>query len=346
MAKFLLNISRQQLYKLIVLTLLNKFDFFIAIEGGTGTGKSTLAIHIARGVKSEFRRLFRLEPETVEYYYEKVIKKQMVTIEEFINYLLELKKQKAYDYNPHKDLIYDQKSMIRALSSWNRIFIPDEMINITFNRDFQGDAQKKIIKLVNMYRDHQNLIIASVPSFQTLDVQIKNLTKMRISIAKRGAGVIQTPNKIIYGKDKWDSANNEKIEREWLMLGCKPKYKKLTTARGLIAFPPLTKGVEKEYHGIKNNKRSNIVEVEMGIKKEEDKKEPHEICYDLLINGRIKNVHELNGFAIANGMESESLKGKIRRLLEKNCKGTIGEHFWDKRARKDGNEDALVSLTQ
>jgi KaiC/GvpD/RAD55 family RecA-like ATPase len=350
MAKFLLHITRQALCKLIVLTLLNKFDFFLCIEGNTGVGKSTLAIHIARGVKAEFRRLYRLQEDTVRYYYERVIKKQMITEEEFCQYLLELKEKKAYDYNPFEDLIYDQKSMMRALSSWNRIFVPDEMVNITFNRDFQGDAQKKIIKLLNMYRDHCNLIIASVPQFQTLDIQVKNLTKMRVSVEKRGAGVLQTPNKVIYARDKWDSANNEKIEREWLLHGGKPKYTKLTTARGLIAFPPLTKRLFNEYQKIKNDKRSNIVEVEMGIGKEQVKKEPVEQIYDMLVEGKIRNSVELGGMALLHGMTFNALSEKLRRKLIKECKGTlVTEFYWDKKskmARNRGNEDALVSLVR
>lgn len=343
MAKFLLKISRETLCKIIVLTLLNKFDFFLCIEGGTGTGKSTLAIHIARGVKAEFKRLFSLDPDTVEYYYEKVIKNQMIGMEEFCLNLLKLKKEKAYDYNPCKDLIYDQKNMIRGLSSWHRIIIPDEMINITFNRDFQSEEQKKIVKLINMYRDHKNLIIASAPQFQNLDVQIKNLTKMRISIAKRGVGVIQTPNKVIYAKDKWDSANNEKIEREWLMHGGRPKYTKLTTARGLVHFPPLSHKLEEEYQKIKNEKRTNIVEKDMGIVQEKERKEPIEQIYEELITGKIRNSHQLDGFALAHDIDPQSCKERLRRLILKNRKGTgLSEFYWDKKAKKEG--DALTSL--
>jgi KaiC/GvpD/RAD55 family RecA-like ATPase len=343
MGKFLLKISRPNLCKLIVLTLLNKFDFFLCIEGNTGTGKSTLAIHIARGVKQEFRRLFRLKPETVEYYYKKVIEKQNVSIEEFCQYLLQLKKENAYNYNPYNDLIYDQKNMMRGLSAWRRIIIPDEMINITFNRDFQGDAQKKIIKLLNMYRDHNNFIIASVPQFNTLDVQIKNLTKMRVSIAKRGVGVVQTPNKIMYGKDKWDSANNEKIERQWLIQGGKPRYTKLTTSRGLISFPTLPKSIEAEYQKIKNSKRSNIVEVELGIIREE-KKDPFSVIYGLLLDGKVRNVSELTGLAKGMGLDGNAIQGRLHRQLVKECKPTLSEHYWDKKARKNENTSALATL--
>jgi hypothetical protein len=54
---------------MIVATLLNKYDFFLVIEGGTGIGKSTLAFHIASKVAQEFRRLYRLNEERIEYYY-------------------------------------------------------------------------------------------------------------------------------------------------------------------------------------------------------------------------------------------------------------------------------------
>jgi hypothetical protein len=158
---------------------------------------------------------------------------------------------------------------------------------------------------------------------------------MRISIAKRGAGVVQTPNKVIYAKDKWDSANNEKIEREWLMQGGKPKYTKLTTARGLISFPPLNSKVEDEYHKIKNEKRSNIVEVDMGIVKEQEKKEPFDIIYEQLINGKVRNVHQLEGMALAHGLDPTTIKAKINRTLVKDCKGSLTDLFWDKKAKKD-----------
>lgn len=345
MAKFLLRIKLQVLCKLIVLTLLNKFDFFLCIEGNTGTGKSTLAIHIARGVKAEFKRLYDLKPETVEYYYERVIKQQQITIEKFVTMLLELKEKKAYMYNPYRDLIYNKKAMIDGLVSWKRIIIADEMIGISFNRDFQTEDQKKIIKLINMNRDHCNLIIASVPQFQNLDVQIKNMTKMRISVARRGAGILQTKNKTIYAKDRWDSANNEKIEREWLIKGGKPKYTRLTTARGLIHFPPLCRRVEEEYQKIKNDKRSNIVEVEMGITKEVEKKDPKDLIYDLIINRKVRSRVQFDGMCIAHGLDPETIRSALTRKIQKNCVGTsITEFYWDKKAKNEVNDDAFTSL--
>lgn len=335
MSKILYKISRDNLIKIIVATLLNKFDFFIAIEGNTGTGKSTLAIHIARGVRAEFHRLFLLKPLTVEYYYERIGKKQGYSIEQFCDLILELKKEKAYNYNPNEDLIYDRNSMIKCLNSRYRIFIPDEMVAISFNRDFQTDEQKKIIKLINMMRDRRNLILACIPSFSTMDVQVKNLTKMRISVMKRGLAIIQTPNKIIYGKDRWDSTNNEKIEREWLMKGMNPKYNKLTTARGMMFFPKLPASVEKIYQKIKDEKRTKIFEKEFAGKNE--KKNIYDETIERLLAGKLRNIHWLDSLAVANNLEPNSFRAGIRsRLVKMGKNPLISDYFFDRKGREAG----------
>jgi len=333
MAKFLLKMDLDYLGKMVVCTLLNKFDFFLVIEGNTGTGKSTLAIHLARKVKAEFRKLFRGDLPTIEYYYEQVIKKREMSMEEFINLLIEMKEKKSYDFKMQNDLIYTQSAMKNHLSKWHRIFVPDEMINITFNRDFSSDEQKQIIKMINMYRDHQNFIIASVPSFQTLDVQIKNLTKMRISIAKRGAGVVQTPNKIFYGKDKWDSANNEKIERQWLVKGGKPKYAKLTTARGIVRFKALPKKLEEKYQKIKDKKRTDILNKD---KKPNEKKSIEDRTIELLEAGEVRDSRQLEGMGLMEGYKHGSFTNKIRRELLKRRKNThLTDYYWDGRGSKN-----------
>ena len=79
------------LVRTIVASLLNKYDFFAIIEGNTGTGKSTLAFHIAHKVATEFKRLYKLDPDTVEYYYERIGRKAKLTEEEFVDKILKLK---------------------------------------------------------------------------------------------------------------------------------------------------------------------------------------------------------------------------------------------------------------
>ena len=230
MSRTILKWNFPHLVQMIVATLLNKYDFFMVIEGGTGIGKSTFAYHVASNVAQEFRRLYNLKENVVEYYYERVGKRQGLTEEEFVNKILLLKENKEYKFVPSKALIYTQEELQRSLASWHSISIPDEMINITFNRDFYSEKQKDIIKMLNMFRDHENLTIACVPQFQTLDNQIKNLCKMKITIKKRGIAIIHTPNSVVYCKDKWDQATNEKIEREWIIKKITSHFKNLVTS--------------------------------------------------------------------------------------------------------------------
>ena len=215
MAKLVVRWSMTKLVYMIVKILLSDFDAFIIIEGNRGLGKSTLAIHIARKIARCFKLLGMAD---------------------------------RYKFNWNKSLIYTKKETLNFFHQWHKNGIADEMINVTFNRDFYDPDQKNVIKMINMNRDHCNLFIACVPQFQTLDTQIKNLCKLRITVVRRGLAIIQTPNRTIYVKDKWDQATNEKLEREWLQKGIsKPAYSKLTTFRGILRFPKLHPTAEAKY---------------------------------------------------------------------------------------------------
>jgi len=330
-----------KLVQVIVASLLNKYDFFMVIEGGTGIGKSTLAYHIGHKVALEFKRLYKLDHDTVEYYYERVGRKAGLTEEEFVDKLLRLKEADAYRFSPKKCLIYTQEEMQNALASWNSMSIPDEMINITFNRDFYSEKQKDIIKMLNMFRDHENLSICCVPLFQNLDTQIKNLTKMKITVKKRGIAIIHTPNNVIYCRDKWDSATNEKIERVWVTKKLvRPNYAQLTTFRGLVKFPKLTKRQEQLYQQVKNDKRAVVLRDDMGIEVDEKEKfDPFADLMERLINGAIKSGEYLKGYADTQGMSIDTLNGRIKRELDKRKKNNmISSYYYNKKAKQDADD--------
>jgi len=329
--------SFDKLVKTIVATLLNKYDFFCVVEGNVGIGKSSLAVTLALKIKREFRRLKKLDYKTIKYYYKTLqFKEKGISEEEFVQYLIELNKIKAYNFTYNKGLIYNKEGLQNFLNGWRGIAICDEMINVAFNRDFFSEEQKNIIKLLNMMRDHNNLTLACVPSFNVLDNQIKNLCKMRLSVVRRGIALIQTQNKTMYSKDKWDTAYNEKIEREWLMKKTKkPQYARLTTFRGLVKFPKLSPSIEAKYQKVKDAKRNKIATEEMGIKFEEEET-VEEKLYKRLIDGGIKNMQIIEGVAIANDITSEQLKGRLRRMLEKEGKNTaLTSYFWGKKAKED-----------
>ena len=283
--------------------LQNKFDCVIIIEGNRGLGKSTLAIHLARGVAREMKR----------------------------------RGVKDYKFNWRGSLIYTRKETKAFLQKWKGNGIADEMINVAFNRDFYNEDQKDIIKQLNMNRDHCNFFQQCVPQFQVLDNQIKNLCKIRITVVRRGVAIIQTPNKSIYSVDRWDQRINEKIERQWISKGIKnPHYTKLTTFRGLLRFPALREASEIKYQLIKDTKRNAVAQEEMGIGKEEEKeKDPVQVFVKLLTDGKIRSGVYMEGYAMANGLTKVQLQTKVVTVLKKDGSDhRLSSYYWDKKAQR------------
>lgn len=242
-----------------------------------------------------------------------------------------------YRFHPKTCLLYKREDVIKFLNKWKVTGIADEMINVTFNRDFYSEGQKDIIKMLNMNRDHCNFLIACVPAFQTLDNQIKNLTKMRITVLKRGKAIIQTPNKTIYSKDKWDSTVNEKIERKWIMdKNKKPNYSRLSTFRGAVSFPALREKSQKFYDEVKTAKRNEIYDEKYGEKeKEEEKKEEqkkeeqpiHLKIVEMLKNGFLKDTEPLKVLAVANNIDFDALRRRVNRELINTGCPTMSSYF-------------------
>jgi len=310
MGKVILNWSLTKTSNMIKKILENKFDAFIIIEGNRGLGKSTLAIHLARRVA----RLFKNEGST------------------------------DYKFHFKHSFIFTRKETKSFLHKWKSNGIADEMINVTFNRDFYNEDQKDIIKMMNMNRDHCNLFIACVPSFQTLDTQIKNLCKIRITVVRRGLAIIQTPNQTIYCKDKWDQATNEKIEREWMKKGTtRPHYTKLSTFRGILKFPALRPKSEAKYQTTKNDKRNIVANEQMGIKNEEEKeKDPTTIAIKMLKEGKVRNGTFLDGLAQAFDLNPTSFKNKIgTRLKKQGEEHRVGSYYWEKKAQKKDEREGI-----
>jgi len=303
MAKIVVRWSIEQAVNMIVRILQNKFDNFIVIEGNRGLGKSTLAIHIARRVARKFKDLGTDD----------------------------------YKWHWKNSLIYTKKETKQFWHKWRCIGIADEMINVTFNRDFYNEEQKDIIKMINMNRDHCNMFIACVPQFQTLDAQIKNLCKIRITVVRRGLAVIQTPNRTIYIKDKWDTQTNEKLERGWLQKGIKnPHYASLTTFRGLLKFPALHPSAEKKYQDIKDMKRNLVAKEEMGLDEEtKEENDPAKKFIKLLTEGRIRNGVYVDGWANANDIKVEALRSKVVKILKaKGIDHKVANYYWDNKAKE------------
>jgi len=309
--------SLRRLINAICDRLGNKFDVFLVIEGKRGLGKSTLAFIICRLVRFEMKR----------------------------------REVDGYKFSPKRDLLYTRKEVIGFFHKRQATGIADEMINVTFNRDFYNEEQKDLIKMINMNRDHSNLFIACVPQFKVLDTQIKNLCSMKITVVRRGVAIIHTPNKTVYASDIWDENVNEKIERKWLKSGViKPQYVKLTTFRGYLKFPKLSEKQELIYQTVKDEKR-NIVAKDSGFIEDVEITDPFIIIYNALMGGKIKNMAMLDGMIVFNDLNVDSIRAKIRRQLKADKKASgLATYFYDdreakeevKKERKRGELSALI----
>lgn len=293
--------SLKRLVKAICDRLLNRFDVFLVIEGRRGLGKSTLGFKLMLLVRREMKR------RGIE----------------------------GYQFLPKRDLLYQRYEVLKFFHKKNHSGMADEMINVSFNRDFYHEDQKDLIKMINMNRDHNNFFIACVPQFKNLDSQIKQLASMKITVVRRGIAIIHMPNQTVYSPDIWDERVNEKIERTWIKGGVSnPRYSRLTTFRGFLRFPKLTDKQENVYQDIKDHKR-NIIAQNKGLV-DIDEKDPFDIIYKALLEGRVKNTAMLEGMIVAHDLSIDNIKAKIRKQLKVDNKPTrITMYYFDDKETKD-----------
>lgn len=299
------NLDR--LVKAICSRLSNRFDVFLVVEGKRGLGKSTLAFHLMKRVRNEMKK----------------------------------RKIEGYRFLPKRDILYTRNEVLKFFHKRKSSGMADEMINVSFNRDFYNEDQKDLIKMINMNRDHNNFFIACVPMFKNLDSQIKSLVSMKITVVRRGVGIIHRPNNTIYTSDIWDEKYNERIERKWLEKNlANPQYSKLTTYRGYLRFPPLRPTTEELYQKIKDEKR-NIIAQEKGLEKQEEEKakDPFEIIFNQVVERKVKNGATLDGMCQVYGLSPDSIKAKIRKRLQKESKpSSLSVYYFDPKEHEQMSE--------
>ncbi|KKL95059.1 hypothetical protein LCGC14_1858490, partial [marine sediment metagenome] len=134
-------------------------------------------------------------------------------------------------------------------------------------------GQQEYIKILTAYRDSFNILGSAIPSFFSLDRDLRELFFLHIHVIERGIAVVHMPLQgRLYSPDRWDAKVNSKIEEKWAQRMSKnPKYKpayhELTTFRGYLYFNDATPKQKKTYIEIKKNKRAK----DIGAKIEEKK---------------------------------------------------------------------------
>ncbi len=263
----------------------NNFDCVVFIDGNRGLGKSTLAYRIAAIVKG--RRL---------------------------------KDPGSSNFDPWKDIVYSRVDVMKALATKKRdVIFADEMVNVAYRRDFYVQDQKTLLKMLNMYRDSENLFLGCIPDFLILDKHIQQLVALRITVVRRGVAILHGPIRSLYKSDPWDIDNNRKIEMKW---GSKPKYKQLSTFLGILTFSDMTPGQREQYELVKQDKRNQLL---TDIDGADVIKDNMGRFIDRILAGKISEKM-FKEFALINDVNYTLFRGRIRdRLAKKGVEKQLRE---------------------
>ena len=223
-------------------------------------------------------------------------------------------------FKPWTHVIYTRKEVMSLLEGNQYIpIMDDEAINSGYKRNFFDKDQKRLIQMLNMYRDNFNIYAQAVPNFYALDKDLRDLIKIHVQIIERGIGVIHLPNEHnLYSDDKWDMKYNKKIEEKWGKLKAKnpdfrPPYHKLSTFRGYIYFNDLTDKQRALYEEIKKTKRKKVYDEEMKLEVKESN-----TIYDNLLKRLLEKKLTAEGLievSLANNLKYRSVRDTLNRML-------------------------------
>lgn len=295
----LLKWSVRDIVEVIEGCVTNKFDVIICCEGKRGTGKSTLLYKIA----------------------------------------MRLKRRGVVKFNPETSVVYSREDTLDLIANKKRyVIFSDEMINVTYKRDFFEHGQKQIIKGLNMYRDSCNVFMMAVPLFKDLDGDMRQLTKIKLSVLRRGIAEIRVQPDF---QDILES-QSQKNKNKW-----KYKNKDLkmepTKKVGLVVYKDITPSQREIYEEIKARKRGQVFNNEDNIQAD-----PMADWYNKLHKQLISGNLTKDGFqAIVDmsGKKETSVRARLGMILRdnrdkfkisdylKNAKPKINEDKdeWDKR---------------
>ena len=219
-------------------------------------------------------------------------------------------------FNPKKDILYSIDDVLIWYSkNKNRICIFDEAIAI-HNREFFAKIQKKLIKILNMYRDSCNVLILCIPNFNNLDTQVRQLVRIRFHIISRGMGVMLLPKLGIHNKDIWETEKNSRIENYYNSKKKKVPYSSITTFAGFIAFDGLTVKQDEIYSKVKEEKRNVVFGDDI-----HEAVDPVSNIYNLLINNKLTK-EGFEGACLSMNMKLNTARIRMARMLKDDGKDT------------------------
>lgn len=238
-------------------------------------------------------------------------------------------------FKPWLHQVYKREDVVSLLKTQTYgLAFDDEAVNSSYKRDFQNKGQQEYIKILTAYRDSFNILGSAIPSFFSLDRDLRDLFFLHLHVIERGIAVVHMPLQgRLYSLDRWDAKNNAKIEEGWGKRMAKnpnyrPAYHQLSTFRGYLYFSDATPKQKKLYKEIKNKKRARDIGA-----KEQDKKDFITRVYDLLITDKL-TTEGLRQLCLMEDKKYSLTRTNLNRRLEdagskKSLKEYLSENVQD-----------------
>ena len=117
-----------------------------------------------------------------------------------------------------RNFIYGRKRWEKQIETLDRysFLVSDESSNVGHKRDWMTEAQKRIIRVLDMCRDRNLALIFVLPNIWSLDSEILRRMKAWVFVGTRGIAHVFKPNyDNPFCKDPWYRKQNEKKLERW-----------------------------------------------------------------------------------------------------------------------------------
>lgn len=250
------------------------------------------------------------------------------------------------EFKPWKHIVYSRDDVMHLLKNQKlSLCWDDEAINTAYKREFQNKAQHELIKIITSHRDNFNILASAIPSFYSLDRDMRDLYFMHIHIVERETAIIHMPTKgKLYSEDRWDTKFNQKIEERWAKARKKnPKFKipyhQLSTFKGYLFFKDLTVNQRTLCEEIKGTKREEAFKTTKE-KAGESQLSFSEKLYKLLMEGKLSSEGMLQACLMEGKKYSVASSGLNQMLKDRGEKGTLKAYLLQKEKEGFHNRDA------
>lgn len=233
-----------------------------------------------------------------------------------------LAKRISKDFKIKNNIVYSREDLINAINTFPKfsVIICDEAITALFKRDFMQKAQKDMLRLFDICRHRNLVVILCIPVFWSLDKHVlESKVKLRLHIDKTGFAIMFKPTNHPHSPDPWSRQHNLKVAPDW---DNSPNARRMVGWIGWLKFPDLRPKWKEVYLKWQQKKKEEIAQMSDAEvkKKEKDIKrfvdnirafQMHE-----LMHYKILKLSQLKEYCILTNTKYTALQKNIQKIRE------------------------------